>query len=278
MYRPAAFRKTTANILNYIFILVAICFFLGPIVWEVLTAFNAPEEAASVEPKLLNRPSLKGWLYLQREGFFLFTKNSFIIVSLATVCNVIIGSLAAFAVARFNFKSKRSLIFEILTLRMVPPIAVIVPVFILYRQLKLLYTYHGIILLYIAFNLPMTIWLMAGFFKDLPREVEECALLDGSSWLGIFWRIALPMSAPGLIAVTILNIIFTWNEFIFALVVTSGETYTLPIAASSLIAPYTIDWSGLSVVSVYITVPVLIFALAIQKYLVRGISLGAIKE
>jgi multiple sugar transport system permease protein len=175
-------------------------------------------------------------------------------------------------------QSKKTISFEILTLRMIPPVTVVIPIFILFKKLNLLYTYHGLIILYVAFNLPLAIWLMVGFFRDLPHEIEECALLDGCSWFRIFLKIALPMSIPGIIAVTILNVIFTWNEFMFALVITNEKTHTLPIAASGIMSSYTIDWSGLSVVAVYITIPVLVFALSIQRHLVRGISLGAIKE
>lgn len=272
------YKRTIFKILHYFALAVAIAFFVGPLGWELLVSFNAPEEAGRTDPKVLSQPSLRSWGYLKQANYFHFTKNTLIIVSLAVFCTVFIGSLAAFAIARFQFKSKKTLSFEILTLRMVPPISVLVPIFIIFRALHLLYTYHGLIILYVAFNLPMTIWLMAGFFRDIPTSIEECALIDGSSWFRIFWRITIPMAAPGVIAVTILNVIFTWNEFMFALVITSAETQTLPIAASGLLNPYTINWAGLSVVSLYITIPVLIFALAIQRHLVRGISLGAIKE
>jgi multiple sugar transport system permease protein len=271
-------KKSILTFLHYFALLAAIVFFVGPLGWELLVSFNAPEEAGRTDPKVLSKPSLRAWSYLKQADYFIFTKNSLIIVSFSVFFTVFIGSLAAFAIARFNFKSKKALSFELLTLRMVPPITVLVPIFIIFRTLKLLYTYHGLILLYVAFNLPMTIWLMAGFFRDIPHSIEECALIDGSSWFRIFWRLVLPMSAPGVVAVTILNMIFTWNEFMFALIITSAENQTLPIAASGLMNPYTINWAGLAVVSIYITIPILIFALLIQRNLVRGISLGAIKE
>ena len=271
-------KKIFGNFFHYLALFIAIVFFAGPFIWQILTAFNDPREADSVIPRVLNRPSLSGWLYLQEAGFLDITKNSLIVVFSSVLIIMIIGIMAAYAIARFDFKGKRVFAFEILTLRMIPPIVTVIPIFILFKYLNLLYTYQGLSIVYITFNLPMTIWVLAGFFKEIPKEIEEAALIDGCSYFSLLWKILVPLAIPGVMAVLILNIIFTWNEFIFALVITSARTQTLPVAASGLMGAYVINWGGVAVVAVYITIPVLILALSLQRYLVRGLTLGAVKE
>jgi ABC-type glycerol-3-phosphate transport system permease component len=148
----------------------------------------------------------------------------------------------------------------------------------MYTNFNLIDTRRGLIALYVAFNLSLVIWMMRGFFQEIPRNLEEAAQVDGASRLGAIWRVALPLAAPGLVATAILNLIFTWNEFLFALMLTSDNARTAPVAASLFVSYKEIAWGSLSAAGTVIVLPILIFALVVQRHLVRGLTAGAVKE
>jgi multiple sugar transport system permease protein len=161
---------------------------------------------------------------------------------------------------------------------MLPPLGIIIPVFVMYTNLSLIDTRRGLIALYVAFNLSLVIWMMRGFFQEIPHSLEEAAQVDGASRLGAIWRVALPLVAPGLVATAILTLIFTWNEFLFALMLTSQNARTAPVAASLFVSYKEIAWGSLSAAGAVIVLPILIFALVVQRHLVRGLTAGAVKE
>lgn len=202
--------------------------------------------------------------------------NSFIIAGGATLLAVVIGCPAAYSMARFK-TGGRNFAFWILSQRMLPPIAIVFPVFLLFRTLRWVDTYQGLILLYAAFNVPYVIWMMRGYFRDVPIEVEESALVDGASVLRVFWSITLPLSAAGLIATTVFTFIFSWNEFLFAVVLTRAKVVTLPVAMSGFFGSESTFWGAAGALSVIASAPIFVLSLLVQRYLTRGLTLGAVK-
>jgi len=190
---------------------------------------------------------------------------------------LIVAALAAYALTNREFKGRKSLAIDILSLRMLPPAAVIIPIFLAIKSYHLYNTYLGMILIYTTFNLPFSCWLMIGFFRGIPGEIGEAARVDGCSWASVFWRIVMPLSLPGLVTVFIFCVLFSWSEFLFALILTGEETQTLPVAAAGVLSHYFTRWGGLSAITVFVAFVPIILTLAVQRNLVRGISLGAIK-
>jgi multiple sugar transport system permease protein len=211
-------------------------------------------------------------------GSFLLT--SAIVAALSTLCAMTTGTLAAYSLARFRLRAdlNRKLSLWILSTRMFPPIVTAVPLFLMMRDLRLLDSIASLVVVYTAFNLPFVVWMMMGFFRELPRELEEAAMIDGDSRLGALRRIVLPLAAPGLAATAVFCLIVSWNEFLLALVLTQTEAaMTLPVGIAGRVTQYEIKWGVMSAAGVVAMMPILIFALAVQKYLVRGLSLGSVK-
>jgi ABC-type glycerol-3-phosphate transport system permease component len=215
------------------------------------------------------------------QKFLVYLKNSVLATVVSTVVVMCFAVPAAFGLAklRMNEKTRRTLSFEFLAMRMLPGIAVIIPIFVVYKKIGLLYTLPGLILIYIVFNIPLATWLLEGFFKEVPHEISEAARIDGCSTHMELLRIIIPLSAPGLLSVTILTFIFVWNEFMFASVLTTSSSRTLPVwAAYTTYQHFIVNYSMLGISSTVMIVPVIVFAILMQKYLVRGLSFGAIKE
>jgi multiple sugar transport system permease protein len=211
------------------------------------------------------------------QGFDRYARNSAIIACIASAIAVTIGTLAAYALARFRLPKNFNyhLLFTILTVRMFPPILSIIPLYYIYRQIGLLDTRLGLGLIHAWSEVPLVVWMMIGFFRDLPRDMEEAALVDGDNRLGVLRKIAVPLAAPGLIATSILVFISSWNEFLFALILNS-RTQTLPIAVASQITQFEIRYGTMMAGGVFATLPVLVLALITQRYLTRGLTLGGV--
>jgi multiple sugar transport system permease protein len=185
--------------------------------------------------------------------------------------------MAAYALARMNVPGEKHLALWILSLRFLPPIAVAIPFYIQWQDLNLLDTHVGLIVVYVAFNLPFAIWLLRGFLADVPIELEEAALLDGLSRLQILWRVVVPVILPGLASTSIFIFVFTWNEYLMALMLTSMNAVTVPVTISKFVMPYTILWGDLSAAVVIQLVPMLAVVFLLQRHIVRGMTLGAVK-
>jgi multiple sugar transport system permease protein len=204
-------------------------------------------------------------------------KNSLIIVGTATLVAMSIGSLAAYSFSRFR-TGGRHIVTWILSIKFLPPVVFAVPILIMFTDAGLYDTYLGLILLYTAFQLPFVVWMMKGFFDEVPIEIEESARVDGCSWLSVFGRFALPLSAPGLAATALLTFIFGWSEFFIPLVFASQEHYTVPVQLSSYFSEAVgLEWGPQAALSVVGALPVILMAFAIQKYLIRGMTFGAVK-
>jgi multiple sugar transport system permease protein len=251
---------------------------LFPVYWIVLTSFKPIVEINSAIPSFVFTPTLENYrdLFAQFE-FSRILLNS-IVVTVATCAVVMAGGImAAYALARLKVPGEKHVSLWILSLRFLPPIAVAIPFYIQWQDLGLLDTYPGLILVYVAFNLPFAIWLLRGFLADVPSELEEAALLDGLSRLQILWRIVVPVVLPGIASTAIFVFVFTWNEYLMALMLTTVNVVTVPVTISKFIMPYTILWGDLSAAVVIQLVPMLIVVFLLQRHIVRGMTLGAVK-
>jgi multiple sugar transport system permease protein len=213
------------------------------------------------------------------QGMLGFTVNSLIVVAASTAIAIVIGTPAAYAFSRLRFRNSETLASTILSMRFMPPIAVAIPLFLMVQAGGLQDTYAGLILPYVAFSLPLVVWIMIGFFDEVPREIDEAAMIDGGTHLIILWRIMLPIVRPGLLTAALFGALFIWNEFLVALyVIDSRGLQTISLGAATLVsAQRPIDWNIAAAVGVVTVIPILIFSLFVQRYIVRGLTAGAVK-
>ena len=271
-------RKT----LRYVTLLVALLATVAPIYWMSTISFKHEVDQFAVPPKWFSfSPTLEHYAdaFVSR-SFGQYLLNSFLVAAMSTLCALLIGTFAAYALARFRLPRNldRKLALWILSTRMFPAIVTAVPLFLIMRDLRLVNTRVSLIIVYTAFNLPFVVWMMRGFFVEVPRDLEEAAMVDGDSRLGAFRRVVLPLVTPGLAATAVFCLIVSWNEFLFALVLTqTDDAMTLPVGIAGRVTQYGIKWGAMSAAAVVAMVPILAFALVVQRYLVRGLSLGAVK-
>ncbi len=260
----------------------ALAVFLFPVVWMVLTSFKTEAEFFSYPPVFVPKSfGLVNYLNAMRfppdgRGGLQGVRDSVIVSTGSMAVSLLLGASAAYSFARYRTGGQH-LSFWILSTRMFPPVAAALPLFLLFRSLHLLDTHLALIIANTVFNLPFVIWLLKGFFEDLPAELEEAALVDGATIFGAFRRIALPLVAPGLVVTALLSFIFTWNEFMFALLMTRSNVRTLTIIVPSLVGGHEILWGEIAAVGVVAIIPNVLLALLLQRYLVRGLTLGAVK-
>jgi multiple sugar transport system permease protein len=266
----------------YALLVVAALAALLPVYWMVTISLKAEVDQFAVPPIWLAFKPTWGHYY---ETFFVrpfgrYLLTSTIVAVVSTALALLTGTLAAYSLARFKLRWNlhEHLSFWILSTRMFPPIVTIIPLFLMMRDLRLLNTIPALILVYTGFNLPFVVWMMRGFFEELPRDLEEAAMVDGDSRLGALVRVILPLVAPGLAATAVFCLIVCWNEFLFALILTQTDaSITLPVGIAGRVTQYEIKWGAMSAAGVVAMIPILVFAMAVQRYLVRGLSLGAVK-
>lgn len=262
----------------YIAVGVVLLFFLFPIYWMVSFAFKTFEESFAVPPVIFFRPVLSTFQRaFERMPLHKYMLNSLIVsLSVATIC-IFSATLAGYSLVRFKYKGRGFFRMGILGSQLIPPIGVLVPLFILFHLLRLIGTYIGLILALATFLTPFSTWLVSGFIAGLSPEMEECAMIDGASRLGAILRITFPLLAPGIAAAWILTFIFAWNDFLFALSLTRETTKTLPAAIPGYKAYYGVDFGGFAAAGTVCAIPVLVFGLLVQRYFVKGLTQGAIK-
>ena len=251
---------------------------LFPVYWIVLTSFKPIVEINSAIPSFVFTPTLENYrdLFAQFE-FSRVLLNSIVVTVVTCIVVMVLGVMAAYALARMRVPGEKHLSLWILSLRFLPPIAIAIPFYIQWQDLNLLDTWLGLIMVYVAFNLPFAIWLLRGFLADVPPELEEAALLDGLSRLRILWQVVVPVILPGLASTAIFIFVFTWNEYLMALMLTSVTAVTVPVTISKFVMPYTILWGDLSAAVVIQLVPMLAVVYLLQRHIVRGMTLGAVK-
>ena len=283
-----------------------------PLLWIFLTGFKSPPDSIAYPPKVVFQPTLEGYVnlfttrsrqtpeYIEslgpartwsdrlvRERNMVITGpsrfvdrywNSIVIGFGSTFLAVFLGTLAAYGLSRFKVPLKDDLMFFILSTRMMPPIAVAIPIFLMYRQLGLSDTALGMILLYTAVNLSLSVWLLKGFIDEIPREYEEAALVDGYTRLQAFIKVVLPQMRSGIAATAIFCLIFAWNEYAFALLLTSGEAQTAPPFIPLIIGEGGLDWPAVAAGTTLFLLPVVVFTVLLRNQLLRGITFGAIRR
>lgn len=307
-------RPRTINAVRAVIAIILMVIVLIPVIWMGMTAFKPLPDAVSVPPKVFFTPSLEGFvdlftqrrqltpqeveqyrqrddlgwadqIVLQRQQAIIGQSqfggqllNSFIIAGVSTVLSLLFAVLAAYAFSRFNIPGKDDLLFFILSQRMLPAVVVTVPIFLMYRQLGLYDTHLGMILLYTSFNLSFAVWLLKGFIDEIPREYEEAALVDGYTRLQAFRKVVLPQAATGIAATTVFSFIFSWNEYAFALMLTSDRARTAPPSIPLILGTGGIEWSTIAAGSLLFLIPVVIVTFALRKHLLRGVTFGAIRK
>jgi multiple sugar transport system permease protein len=261
-----------------------------PVLWIIMTAFKTHNDALAIPPKWFFTPTLENFVavfsraYIKGQeavdtGFDLYFFNSVFIAGSSVMLALIIGTLAAYGFSRFRLKGNDTYLFIILTTRMLPPIVVIIPIFLMFRVTGMSGTYIGIILLYAAFNLPFSIWMMKSFFDELSPDVEDAARVDGSSERRLFFKICLPQVKAGLAATAVFGLILTWNEFLFALLLTGVETRTVPVAMAQTIGgDIGVRWGLLAAIETLFLIPVFVVTFVLQNHLLRGVTFGTIKR
>ena len=260
--------------------IVASVVFLFPILWMVITSFKLPREIFTTPPTFFFTPTLETYTnYITHADIPRRMINTVIVACGAGLVSIIAGSMAGYALARVRLRGAATIGLLILLSRGVPPIALAVPMFLVARQLDLIDTHITLILAYCTFLIPYVMWLMRGFFKSLPQELEESAMIDGCTRFGAFMRIIVPISLPGILSTLIFSVILAWEELLFALVLTKRFAATVPVSIAG-IAGDTVNganWGALAAVGTLTVVPVVIFAMLVQKWLISGLADGATK-
>ncbi|MGR3455651.1 carbohydrate ABC transporter permease [Pseudooceanicola sp.] len=282
-----------------------------PLLWIIATGFKSPSDAIAYPPKILFEPTLEGYVNLfttrtRQTAEFLAQNppetwyeaivakydmvivgpsrfgerfmNSVIIGFGSTFLSVFLGTLAAYAFSRFRIPLKDDLMFFILSTRMMPPIAVAIPIFLMFRSLGLSDTHAGMIMLYTAVNLSLSVWLLKGFIDEIPREYEEAALIDGYTRFQAFTKVVLPQAATGIASTAIFCLIFAWNEYAFAVLLTSGTAQTAPPFIPTIIGVGGQDWPAVAAGATLFLLPVVVFTILLRKHLLRGITFGAVRK
>ncbi|SEH83421.1 carbohydrate ABC transporter membrane protein 2, CUT1 family [Halobacillus karajensis] len=269
------------------FLTAAILFILFPLYWMVITSFKTEGELFANQQTFFPQDITLQYYLDPIEGIFSpnnpfmqFFINSTIVSFASTLLCLTIGAFSAYSLARFKMKGKRNerLSFLILTARMLPPIVIVVPLYLIMQKIGLLNTLWAMLIVYTGFNLPFVVWMLKAFFEEIPESLEESAMIDGSSRFMAFVKIILPLALPGLVATSIFTIILTWNEFLFAMfLLNNTDVMTLPAGISTFITQFKTNWGALTAAATISILPVLIFSFLVQKHLVKGMTMGAVK-
>ena len=285
---------------------------IAPLLWIIATGFKSPADSISYPPKVVFDPTLEGYVNLftdrtratadmleaegepqtwyerivREQGTVIIGPsrygerflNSIIIGFGSTALCMVLGTAAAYAFSRFRVPLKDDLLFFILSTRMMPPIAVAIPIFLMFRNLGLNDTHLGMILLYTAVNLSLSVWLLKGFIDEIPVEYEEAALIDGYTRFQAFYKVVLPQAATGIASTAIFCLIFAWNEYAFAVLLTSGTAQTAPPFIPTIIGVGGKDWPAVAAGATIFLVPVMVFTILLRKHLLRGITFGAVRK
>ena len=305
---PGHAAKWIAGVLVIVYALITMI----PLFWIFITGFKTPPDSIAYPPKIIFSPSLEGYVNLfttrtrQTPEYIASLPpadtwydelvrsrnmviagpskyipryiNSLIIGFGSTFLAVFLGTIAAYAFSRFRIPLKDDLLFFILSTRMMPPIAVAIPIYLMYREIGLIDTHVGMILLYTAVNLSLSVWLLKGFMDEIPREYEEAAMVDGYTRLQAFWKVVLPQASTGIAATAIFCLIFSWNEYAFAVLLTSGVAQTTPPFIPFIIGEGGQDWPAVAAGTTLFLIPIVVFTILLRKLLLRGITFGAVRR
>ncbi len=269
---------SSRSVLFYILVIFITFLFVAPLAWLLIASFKNHADAIAIPPKWFFKPTLENYIKIfAEEPFAKYLFNSIVIAVSSTVVSLFLGLPAAYVFARFRFSRRNDLVFWVLTTRMMPAITLVVPFIQIMKSFHLIGTRLGVIVAHVSFSLPFAIWMLMDFINSIPKELDEAAFVDGCNHWSVLIRIIIPLTAPGLVATGIFTIILSWNEFLFSLVIGQITAKTLPAAAVGLISFGDIYWGQIGAAAAIIVGPVLVFAMLVQKYLVRGLTFGAVK-
>jgi multiple sugar transport system permease protein len=266
------------NILHFLGLLIVLIVCVFPFYWMVAASLKSPPDILSSTPQFFFEPTLQN--YVDAFGKFDILKslkNSLFVALVTVVLSLVLGTPAAYAIARFDFKGKRDIWFWFISNRMLSPIVVALPFFLIARNLKLLDTPWALILIYLTFNVPIVVWICADQFRNIPKELDEAATLEGYNSFAIFWRVGLPLAMPAIAVSAIFTFIFSWNELLYALILTRSEAKTAPVVATSFMSGYELPWGQIMATGTVVALPVIVFSMIVSRQLVRGLTAGAIK-
>lgn len=277
-------REIAKSVVAYTLVTIAAAVSVFPVYWAITMSLRPTLLTFSMPPVFIFRPTLEHYKAALIPGYgnvsFQLSRyllNS-IVVSLVTIgLTIVAGSLAAYALSRFRFRGKNGIAFFILATRMLPPVGTIIPIFLVMLRLNLLDTRISLILAYTALNIPLVTWMLRSFFDEIPVELEEAALVDGCSRGSALLKVVLPLVAPGMAATSVFAFLLSWNEFPLALVLTNRDAMTLPLLAMQFVSDEGIYWGVMAATSTLILIPPIVFVLFAQKYMIRGMTLGAVK-
>lgn len=264
------------GILLRLLLVIVLLFYMFPLIWMVLSSLKTQAQNIAVPPLLFFEPTFDNYARILAEHPMLeYTWNSFIIAAVSSGAGLLFGLPVAYSIARYR---QNRLALTVLIARMVPGISYLVPWFIMFSQIGITGTYSALALTHLTITLPLTIWIMIGFFEDVPEAIEESAALDGAPPFTVFVRIAVPLVRPGIAAAFVLSFIQSWNMFMYSVVLGGYNTQTLPVAVFGFLSYGGIDWGALTAAATLITLPVIVLALLIQKNFVAGLTFGGLKE
>jgi len=268
--------KRISRILIYTMVIFIVILSVAPIVYLLITSFKEPELTFAIPPVWNFIPTTQNYNeILSSTDFEKYFMNSIVVALSTTAIALIVGSLAAYGFSRFRFRGNFWLRMSTLIPQMLPPIAIVVPLYVLFTSLDWIDSRQALVAAYLTFTVPLSIWMMVGFFDDCPIELEEAAMIDGCSRFGALVRVSLPIALPGLAATAILCFLYCWNEFLYAVILTGREARTLPVTITSFMTNRAVLWGRIAASGSLVLIPVLIFALLAQRYLVRGLARGA---
>jgi multiple sugar transport system permease protein len=261
----------------YVFIGLNLIWTLLPVYWTLLTSLKTIQQMNVMPPLFVFTPTFANYIKILSGDALLTFRNSLVISICSVAVGILVGFPAAYVLARVNFRARGHANFYILSMRIAPAFAFLVPYYLTFRFLGLLDTYLAMVMVYTTITLPFSVWMLESVFSEVPIEVEEAALVDGCTPTQVMMRIVAPLAAPSIAATAILSFVFCWNEFFFALILTGENTRTVPVMVTSLIGLMGVDWVKMSAAGILAIIPTIILALFAQKYLVRGLTMGAIK-
>lgn len=273
-------RFTPFNVLIVVFSVFFVAFFVFPFYWQLSTSIRTPDNLTVIPPQLFPHP-----IYLYRyvniflnTAFPLNVRNSLITSTSTTVTCLLFSVLSSYAISRLKIPGHRTILIGVLVVSMLPAVAIVGPLYLSFRQMSLINTLPGLIIAYTAFFLPFTMWFLSSFFQTIPPDLEEAATIDGCAPLQALWRIIIPLSAPAVFTIAMLVFIFSWNEFLFAFTFTSSDAIrTYPVGLIMFRGLWNVPWGDLSAASTVVTIPIVILVLAAQRYVIQGLTAGAVK-
>lgn len=277
-------RRTSWSRIRTFFFYLAIAAFVitvvFPFIWQVRTSLMPPQEINSMPPRWLPSHWFPDYYYnvFVKRGFLKYLKNSFIVATATTLVSLMVSSFAGYAIARLRFRYKNLILAMVLTISMLPMVALISPLFLVLKNLKLLNTYAGLVLPYTTLAMPLAIWNLTAFFREIPKELEESAKVDGCTPMQVFGRIMLPLAVPGVFTTAILIFIQAWNEFLLSLTfMTAEHMRTVPVAIALFPGEFELPWGDIAAASIILTIPLIILVLILQRRIIAGLTAGAVK-